>query len=1801
MKHLNLKRIAAGALSLVLAAGIPVLLVTGVIGAKASATSLPYIESIVSNLKSGGSFHILEIVPQDGTGSIGYYAAGQEPSSSWSQELAAITEGTCDSDGAYASAAEARTQRMGEILTDLSAAGLLGDSSSTPLKSAGNYSEVYPWARISDVDYGTLHLNHTEKVSSGGVFTKKAEGDTSSGFDYTQQATYNIVPSGSYVQNISSFISVAESTDSADTYFYYSPTFAALSETVADGFTDKNIPVYTNTATPAGSSADPDPSGYVYYGTLKDGLESGQNYYYVESTGAPSAEQGTNLYKAKLDATDPYQQVSENGYFNLTVTGYTYVGDGLGVYRFTPDPSGDSFAITYSTVYYTGGYTNNNWFLTKVLDVDPDSDDVNSIHVQVDSLTPAEISSEVQSQIENSYYGLIVLSNGFLPGGGTIAPYSSSNDLSADTKTALETAVSVSKTPVVMDHALAGDGLNIGSLAYSLAGGSSPTTFVEGNLYVIDSPLATAAFDTAFTPDSQFNVSGAPFYDVYYEIYHENFLRKTEDPNTTDLLPETVSMANSIRYIINYQQQRPITKKTSIRVLEIEPGRGSDTTTSALKEKIRGWTGLPNTLSDGTTDPITIDRMSTAEFIGKIDDLIEKYDMIYVGSDLTGFNRSSSGSTVYNDASMDGLIYSNIGDQWVTDTYKISGLLDQDYSASQTDSSGNPKIQAGTTARTFRLSGNDITETKVRELENFAAAGHPVIVADNLMSEVPALTADFTFTAQILKSGDTLTASYSPSTLPSGLTASYQWFKDDSAIEGATASAYTPTVDEGGGTYTCRITIGGVTATSNAADVRVISQYQIDAADPSKAVAGDWSNYSSGGTLYTISVTHIYSQDNFRDYDISVTPDNSSDNVSYQWYGYDQYHWITLSGETSSHFYDLYPYSYYCCEITINGVSLYTEPISWSSTFQESYTERLANVEVTSSINTSGASLTARLEPTVSDYVLYRWVNVANNNYNQSNTLTATSGTYYCMAYVYNNSSDQDRNSNRINPRSYDASARSNNYTISGGKAVSISVASGSGGSATVPAHSSQLSVQPATVDNSSKIYNFLSYAANRKNTFISADDLDKSMLVQYLNLSAPKINLTATPTEYTGTDSYNTTGRTLTYQFTISNETDITPVSTRYNCNFYIDGNADGKYSDSEQLADILITDSSGVTISSGELQAGLSYTVTRRLPSNYAGILPWKLEVVKVGDESVHASRSGYTRIEPDSSAQKTSIKILQLLNSNGISGSSLNLITNGTYLNLFPSAEDFNLTISTINISGSNNSGINNSGPYTVSTRNVSSAAGTVTSQTFTSRADLLDNYDMLVLGFADCYGDLNSAAAAAVTGFINSGKSVLFTHDTTSICNLPYNYYPITSGSTVDQGSYYWGYNFNTIVRDAVKLDRYGVTNPTFGVTQYCPNKGSGSQDFNVAAGESTLSSANLQTLAGAGYSIAYQPGSSGTTALDEVQGSTVAALIGQSSSSSNTYLPSSDSNTYFKTDGGNYLTTSVSQVNQGQITTYPFNLNMEDFTAETDSTKAPLCNQSVMTIAPTHNQYYQLNMNSDDIVVWYCLADGSSSKTSDNIYGCTPNDVMNNYYIYSVGNVTYSGAGHSGDSVSTYEAELFINTMIAAYRPAHTAPSIEIVNSASGTTPVSTYYLTADYSKESDSIYSNSLVEKSGGCPIYFKITDTNLDPNRIIVISVSDGSGTYTYGTDAAALKIYRADISSSAVRTDLNNTSSIFTDHVYYFDLPQGILTSFGSNTNGSTENLTIQVSTEFSDSSAPLSGSTTLKLEKIGLLSLG
>ena len=228
------------------------------------------------------------------------------------------------------------------------------------------------------------------------------------------------------------------------------------------------------------------------------------------------------------------------------------------------------------------------------------------------------------------------------------------------------------------------------------------------------------------------------------------------------------------------------------------------------------------------------------------------------------------------------------------------------------------------------------------------------------------------------------------------------------------------------------------------------------------------------------------------------------------------------------------------------------------------------------------------------------------------------------------------------------------------------------------------------------------------------------------------------------------------------------------------------------------------------------------------------------------------------------------------------------------------------------------------------------------------DKLQTYDMLVIGFGDCYDiDNTNNHLDKIKAYIQSGKPVLFAHDTTSFCN----------NKNDNKYNNVWGYKFNSIIRDTVGLDRYGILS-----NEYL-KKGntlkSTDSDFTKA----------VETAEKNNTDIAYEPKSGNTVIVRQNQGFTYADL--------NQYQwkdNGSDHGEYRLYSGlDNYdveaKTNKAVKVNSGQITTYPFKIADE------------------INIATTHKQYYQLDMNQDadgdgesDIVVWYtCLLYTSPSR------------------------------------------------------------------------------------------------------------------------------------------------------------------------------------------------------------------------------
>lgn len=617
--------------------------------------------------------------------------------------------------------------------------------------------------------------------------------------------------------------------------------------------------------------------------------------------------------------------------------------------------------------------------------------------------------------------------------------------------------------------------------------------------------------------------------------------------------------------------------------------------------------------------------------------------------------------------------------------------------------------------------------------------------------------------------------------------------------------------------------------------------------------------------------------------------------------------------------------------------------------------------------------------------------------------------------------------------------------------------------------------VNETTVDNASYYYEFLNNALNYGN-FCTAKELNTGTkdLSFFANLAKPVINFQEKPKEpprsgeSVGEDLDYIKGE-LKYQFTINNDSDAEPAKTTYDCKLYLDLNFDGNLSEKEEQSKyIVIEDSKGNVMTQTtdgdrsfyELAEGETYTLTRKIPEDYYKLITWKLEITSNRNSYVHTSQTGYAK-QKNESGQKQVIKVLQILPSTEIKPSAKgtwNLKNDSTFKSMIQNIEDFDIQIDQIWATDINNK----DGKY----------------NTKEKLAERLQDVQMVIMGFDDDYPDISNkyGQVEAILDYVKKGKSIIFTHDTTSYMNydfynmhktmavkdaseydneeknaLPHIFY---NQGLIDAGKGTWGYSLNQLLRAFVGMDRYSVTSQdTIGesgtTVSALLKKGEGLTDREKVSFE------ELQKLAG---DIAYTTGGNRQTSYAQVQAYT------------NNLISVKRISLGISAD----LTTTASKVNDGAITQYPYRMG------------------DTISIAKTHWQWNQLAMEQDkdingrsdgksDVVVWYCLADNT-------LYNQSPNDVRNNYYFYSRGNVIYTGVGHSSVS-NEEEIKLFINAMVAAANVTAVDPEVNFVEELNPTADIEkTRYYSTDQSAWTDG--ETNVLEKT--MDFYVNVKDYNM-------------------------------------------------------------------------------------------------------------
>ena len=601
-------------------------------------------------------------------------------------------------------------------------------------------------------------------------------------------------------------------------------------------------------------------------------------------------------------------------------------------------------------------------------------------------------------------------------------------------------------------------------------------------------------------------------------------------------------------------------------------------------------------------------------------------------------------------------------------------------------------------------------------------------------------------------------------------------------------------------------------------------------------------------------------------------------------------------------------------------------------------------------------------------------------------------------------------------------------------------------------------------IDNSSNIFRLMKEIISKDNVMVRSQAISKiNVLYDYIQLGKPQISLVEQP-KVQGTEYVKLSTNKMNFNFSLSNQ-GAADSNAIFDVKLYLDVNADGKFSNVQEvisandvklfengkyMAPVATKDDTGNTSYHYELRAGMkhNYELVYDLPENYIGIIPWKLKVSQVDNEYRYDFKEGFVYRENIGPAQK--INILQI-NTASYRYSTFNM------------EEDLNNPNSLFNRL------LKQVGEYDIKITTISSDV-----LGWQYQPGYFDQYDMLIIGFADMVDipDINGTVRG-IKDYINEGKPVLFTHDTTSYQNSSVN---------TDQ----WGYFFNSEIRNLVGLDRYGIL-----------SSDALKEGLNLVKGDWWTGNLYNQAVEYAKENhtdLAYEPRSNRNVITKQNQGMTYGDLVRHAG-----YV-GLDYNTYFNWKGTStvrhpsgeivYQTTRVSQVNKGQITTYPF-LIPEDF-----------------TVSDTHSQYYQLNLNEDadadgesDIVVWYTLDGGGYLNNS--LYSASPRDIRDNYYIFTKGNVTYSGVGHSSIRDNENELKLYINTMIAAYSSGVHAPDITIREKEdTDSAEVGTIYVSFDDEIEKGVVSpaDTSVEQEVSGNEratesVYFTVEDTNIVKN----------------------------------------------------------------------------------------------------------
>ena len=612
--------------------------------------------------------------------------------------------------------------------------------------------------------------------------------------------------------------------------------------------------------------------------------------------------------------------------------------------------------------------------------------------------------------------------------------------------------------------------------------------------------------------------------------------------------------------------------------------------------------------------------------------------------------------------------------------------------------------------------------------------------------------------------------------------------------------------------------------------------------------------------------------------------------------------------------------------------------------------------------------------------------------------------------------------------------------------------------------------LQQPVIDKYSVVYDFINSSKEIRYPLYSvlqADYIDKTVRAT----TTEAVTFTQLPAEYNGSTPDNSAAITnpnylptnsgrayMSFRFNVT--------EAGYSYRIYVDQDKDSKFDDNE----VILTGAANVGENNPVYQVGVS-TV---------GLVQWKIEVYKTDNPDVRFVKTGCSAVSRNgnSATAKKEVNVLQIMptepwdeaayNAGTTNDGRLNLETNELFIKYSKDLVDYDLKIHSVSWAEFSKcfEGNGFSYDYTVPITD-GEEGGAPNPENLDQIGTLkdgsrLESYNMFVIGFGDTYGGVNlsnkDGQVDYLRYFLDMDKSILFTHDLSSLYNLPDD----------KNNKQIFGFTVNALMRDLMGMNRYGtvsrmadktgdpaevsrlITYQNQNADKYdtlqCQDE-NGTLMASVAAHgytyyslkrlgwDNTNTNINFTQVGQDGRQEYYQPWICKMPYRYMIESPQGGKLAGEGTGFNN----------------ANDITTKASKVNEGQITTYPYKIS------------------DTLTVANTHGQWYALSPEDPDVTVWYCLAGDDTAKVtgtrelndtagSSITYAVSPNDTMNNYYIYSKGNIFYTGVGHAtiGKNVNdpqAMEVKLFINTMIAAANASYDPPIVEVNNDESVLTDV----------------------------------------------------------------------------------------------------------------------------------------------------